>query len=119
MEKYFFIAITVALTACGQLLVKGRAIVHAPTVSGKVGYIVAMYTDPAVLAALIAALLASVTWTLALEKAPLSLAYPIMAMNFAVVPTLAAFIFGEPLSAFRVVALGVIVVGVLMIGLSS
>jgi drug/metabolite transporter (DMT)-like permease len=119
MEKYFYIAVTVALTACGQLMVKGRAIVHAPAVSGKIGYIMAMYTDPAVLAALMAALLASVSWTLALEKAPLSVAYPMMAMNFVVVPTLAALIFGEPLSASRVVALCVIVVGVLMIGLSS
>lgn len=120
MEKYIFIGATVALTVFGQLVIKARATVISPEGNmGKLQYLWAMYTDPAVLSALAAALLASVTWSMALEKAPLSWAYPFMALNFVVVPFIALALFNEPLSAPRLIGLGLIVAGVVINGLYS
>lgn len=118
MDKYVFIGATVFLTVFGQLVVKARATVHAPADAGKIGYVIAMYTDPAVLAALAAALLASVTWALALEKSSLSFAYPFMALNFVLVPFLGAAFFGEPLSWMKLTAIALIVAGVIVNGIS-
>lgn len=118
MDKYAFIGATVLLTVFGQIVVKARSAVYAPSNTGKLNYIFAMYTDPAVLAALVAALLASLTWALALEKSSLSFAYPFMALNFVLVPFLGAALFGEPLSVVRLTGLALIVAGVLVNGLS-
>jgi hypothetical protein len=83
MEKYLYIGATVVLTVFGQLVVKGRSAVHSPANGfGKLGYIFAVYTDLAVLAAMTAALLASVAWALAIEKTSLAFAYPFVAPEF-------------------------------------
>jgi multidrug transporter EmrE-like cation transporter len=120
MEKYLYIGATLGLTVFSQLVVKGRAGVHSPAnEAGKLGYLVAMYTDPAVLAAMAAALLASVSWALAIEKTPLSFAYPFVALNFVLLPILGAVLFAEPLTAFRVIGISLIFAGVVVNGLSS
>jgi multidrug transporter EmrE-like cation transporter len=120
MEKYLYIAATVGLTVFGQLVVKGRSVVHSPAgESGKLSYILAMYTDPAVLAAMAAALLASVAWALAIEKTSLAFAYPFVALNFVLVPILGAVLFDEPLTAARMLGISLIIAGVVVNGLSS
>jgi drug/metabolite transporter (DMT)-like permease len=71
-----------------------------------------MYSDPAVLSALGAAVVASACWALALEKAGLGFAYPFMALSFVIVPVSASYIFGEKLNLVQVLGLSLIVVGV-------
>jgi drug/metabolite transporter (DMT)-like permease len=120
MDKYLFIALTLGLTAYGQLIVKARALVHQPDASAtKLDYLVAMYTDPLVLSALGAALLASVSWALALEKAGLGFAYPFMALSFVVVPVASRFLFGEPIVLLQAAGMAFILGGVALIALSA
>lgn len=114
MEKYLYIACTLALTVYGQLIIKARALVHAPRVASlpKFDYLWAMYTDVGVLSGLAAGVLASVCWALAVEKVDLGLAYPFMALSFVVVPLSASFLFFEPVSLRQFVGLCIIVVGI-------
>lgn len=114
MEKLFYIACTLALTVYGQLIMKARAIAHASDRTGgsKLEYLFAMYTDLGVLSGLAAAVLASVCWALALEKAGLGFAYPFMALSFVIVPLMARTLFGESISPMQIVGIVTIVIGV-------
>jgi drug/metabolite transporter (DMT)-like permease len=114
MEKFFYIACTLALTVYGQLILKARALSHASDKAGggKLQYLFAMYTDVGVLSALGAAVIASVCWALALEKAGLGFAYPFMALSFVIVPLSTRALFNEALSPMQLVGLLLIVAGV-------
>ncbi|KQT57302.1 MULTISPECIES: EamA family transporter [unclassified Aureimonas] len=120
MDKYLFIALTLGLTAYGQLIVKARALQHSTMLSGrKIDYLFAMYTDIAVLSAMAAALFASVCWTLALEKAGLTFAYPFMALSFVIVPVAARLLLGEPISGIQIAGMGFILAGVALTALGA
>lgn len=113
MTAYLFALITLLITAGAQIVMRWRALEHGPGAGGdRWRYLLTMYTDPFVVASLASAVLASVTYALALERLPLSIAYPIMALGFVIVPLLGRVLFGDPLSATQWVGMGLIVVGV-------
>jgi len=116
MDKLFYIACTLGLTVYGQLIMKARALAHASDKGGgsKFDYLLAMYTDIGVLSGLGAAVLASVCWALALEKAGLGFAYPFMALSFIIVPLATRVLFQEVLSPVQFVGLLLIAIGVAM-----
>ena len=73
----------VLLTVYGQLVIKARAIAHAAEASsGKLPYLVAMFTDVGVLSGLTAAVAASACWMLAIDRLDVAYAYPFMALCF-------------------------------------
>jgi len=114
MDKLFYIGCTLALTVFGQLIMKARALVHTSDKAGgnKFDYLLAMYTDVGVLSGLGAAVLASIFWAMALERAGLGFAYPFMALSFVVVPLAASLLFDEAVSPMQFLGLIIIVVGV-------
>lgn len=59
------------------------------------------------------------TWFLALKLLPLSLAYPLQALGYVIVTLLAWSIFSEPTSPVQILALSMIVLGVVLLSLSS
>jgi drug/metabolite transporter (DMT)-like permease len=110
---YLLIALVLALTVYGQLIVKARAVLYSggPGLS-KMGYLAAMFTDIHVLAGLAAAVVASALWFLAIERASLSYAYPFMALTFALVPVGSNWLLHESISPVQWVGIVLIVVGV-------
>jgi drug/metabolite transporter (DMT)-like permease len=113
MDKYVFIGSTLALTIFAQITMKWRALALAPAESGrKVDYLIAMYTDPWVLSCFACAVAASVSWALAIERTPLTLAYPFMALTFALVPLASFVLLRESLSAMQILGAALIVVGI-------
>ena len=74
-----------------------------------------IFTNPFVFIGIILFVLSSVTWLLALSKANLSYAFPILSLGYVVVSVLSWYFFGESLSFLRVLGLGVIVLGVFML----
>jgi drug/metabolite transporter (DMT)-like permease len=120
MDRFVFIGATLALTLYAQIIVKSRALVHAPDVAGgRFGYLIAMYTDWRVLSGFACGVLASVTWALALERTPISYAYPFMALSFVLVPMAAVMLFGESLSPLQMLGIAFVVVGVSLTAFSS
>ncbi len=114
MEKYFYIACTLALTVYGQLILKARALVHSSdgTEGSKLHYLFTMYTDIGVLSAFAAAVLASMCWALAVQKTGLGFAYPFMALTFIIVPLITRTLFNESLSPVQFGGLLLIALGV-------
>ena len=114
MERYLYLALTLALTVYGQLVVKSRSLHFAALSAGgsKLSYLTAMFTDVLVLSGLAAAVIAGASWMLAIERTGVGYAYPFMALSFVVVPLAAALLFGEPVSRGQSVGLAMIVVGV-------
>ena len=110
---YVLIALVLALTVYGQLIVKARAAVYSggPGLS-KMAYLAAMFTDIHVLAGLAAAVLASALWFLAIERASLSYTYPFMALTFALVPIGSKFLLDDLISPIQWIGMGLIVIGV-------
>jgi drug/metabolite transporter (DMT)-like permease len=113
MQKYFFIGATLGLTICAQVVMRWRAVSHVESgTSGKISYLIAMYTDPLVLTMLGFAVAASVCWSLALQRTPLTIAYPFMALSFALVPLASVVFLRETLSWLQIVGIALIVLGV-------
>ena len=114
MGKYLFIAGTLAFTLFGQLLLKSRALALSAAYGRehRVQYLVAMFTDRIVWIGLVAAVLASICWTLAVQQAPLSVAYPFMALSFVFVPLGALLMFGERIAVGQWMGLVMIMLGV-------
>jgi multidrug transporter EmrE-like cation transporter len=57
-----------------------------------------------------------ILWLAILERAPLSLAFPIASVNFCGVVVASKFLLGEPVSRRRWLGVGLITAGVLVIG---
>jgi drug/metabolite transporter (DMT)-like permease len=75
-------------------------------------YLVAMFTDPFVLSGMAAAVVAAMSWTLAIQRTDIGYAYPFMALSFVLVPLAAAVLFKEHVSVWQSLGLGMIVAGV-------
>jgi multidrug transporter EmrE-like cation transporter len=109
---------TMLLVVCGQLLIKWRVGALSDTASPASGSLsrLALYlTDPYILAAYIAALGSSVTWMFVLESYPVSLAFPLhIGLTVIAVVVGGIYLFGEPVTAWRILAVCLIVAGIVI-----
>lgn len=114
---YANIVATVALTVYGQLVFKWRVDNAGELPSGggdRLDYLVRLLVDPWVISVFATALLASVTWALALTKFELSFAYPFMALSFVLVLGFGTAFLSESLTAAKVVGVLLIVAGLIV-----
>jgi drug/metabolite transporter (DMT)-like permease len=115
MLPYLLVFAVLGFTVYGQLMMKARAIALAgPATEGsaKLQYLLAMFGDIGVLSSFAAAVLAAVCWMLAIEKLPISEAFPFMALSFVLVPVGSVVLFGEKIPPIQFLAIGLIVAGV-------
>ena len=112
VEKYLFITATLFLTVFGQLIIKARALSIGHPTGGKIGYLLAMLSDPWVWMGLAGAVMASLFWILTLQQLSVSVAYPFVALSFLIVPVGALLFFGEQISVVQWLGFSLIVVGV-------
>lgn len=115
MVPYLMLLAVVVLTVYGQLMIKARALAHAAEASsGKLLYLMAMFTDIGVLSGLAAAVTASAFWMLAIDRLDVAYAYPFMALCFVLVPAGATFLFGERLPPIQMLGISLIIIGVIV-----
>ena len=114
---YLCIALTIALTVYGQLVIKWQVdrfqSANLVDASGLTFYS-HLLLNPWVISGLLAAFGASMTWMAALSRLDLSKAYPFMALNFVVVTFVAAPLFGEVITPPRLIGLALIVLGLVI-----
>jgi multidrug transporter EmrE-like cation transporter len=111
---YLWIAATIAFTVYGQLAFKWRVDEAAEIPRGlgaKVEYGLRFALDPWMISVALAVVAASVTWWLTLRTFELSFAYPFMSLSFAGVLLLSSLLFGERLSATKVLGVVLIAAG--------
>lgn len=112
--NYLYIVMTIALTVFGQIAIKMQVMqAGALPASGseKLAFLIRLLLNPWIISAFAAAFLASISWMGAMTKFQLSHAYPFMSLNFVIVLLLSAWLFHEPLSATRILGVGLICIG--------
>lgn len=113
---YVYIAMMLALTLYGQLVLKWRvAQIGAVQDSGLVTYLVQLLLSPWVISGLAAAFLASICWMLALTRLELSRAYPFTALGLVLIFAASALLFGETLTPGKLGGAALIVSGICVV----
>ncbi|NRR29103.1 EamA family transporter [Oxalobacteraceae bacterium] len=115
--NYLYIALTIALTVYGQVVLKMQVGAAGPLPAAgpdKLLFVLRLLLNPWVISAFAAAFLASVSWMGAMSKFQLSHAYPFMSLNFVIVMLLGSWLFNEPLSPMRLAGVALICLGTLV-----
>lgn len=104
-----------SISACGQILLK-----HAMTQVGPLnfspGILLRAMRQPFLPVALVIYALALLLWLEVLSKTPLSVAYPVLAVTYVMVPLISQFVFHERLDTSQYVGMFLILAGVALIG---
>jgi undecaprenyl phosphate-alpha-L-ara4N flippase subunit ArnE len=109
MKGILLTFVCVAGIACGQLLFKKGAL----ALDADAG-VAAMLLNPWVLAALAIYGAATLLWIHVLRSTPLTLAYPLFALTFVIVPLLSSAWLKEPLNASSLIGAAIILAGVVI-----
>jgi uncharacterized membrane protein len=118
---YLYIALTIACTAYGQLILKREmnlvwdSLQHYSTV----GLYIQFLLRPFVISGFAAAGLASLFWIAALSRFQLSFAYPFMSLSFVCVVVMSILLFGETLNMYKVLGVLSICGGLVFLGLGA
>ncbi|BCF97351.1 hypothetical protein PPGU19_019200 [Paraburkholderia sp. PGU19] len=117
----FCILAGVALNATAQLLLKAgtNAVGHFDFTMANVipiGWRIA--TQLPIIGGLACYVLSVVVWIVGLSRVDVSIAYPMLSLGYVVNAFAAWYLFGEVLSAQRLIGIGVILVGVVLVARS-
>jgi drug/metabolite transporter (DMT)-like permease len=115
---YVFIALTVLLTGYAQVILKYEinSVQDMPTGLSMIGFLVKFtLLRPLVLSAFLSGFIASFAWMAALSRFELSYVYPFMSLNFVFVVALSFLLFGEGMHPYKLIGLGLICIGVLIV----
>ena len=105
-----YILLAVVLGTAAQLFLK------AGTNAAPVGLGLAL--EPRILAGIGCYAVSLVVWILALSKTPVSVAYPMVSLGFALNAVLAWWLLGEAVTPLRMLGITVIIVGVYLVARS-
>lgn len=115
--SYLFVFITIFLTVYSQIVIKWQVVaagafpVETPD---RLWFLAKLLMNPWVISALLAGLLAVVSWMAAMTKLDLSHAYPFMSLAFVLVLVLSALVFHEPVNAWKIGGLALITLGIIV-----
>jgi drug/metabolite transporter (DMT)-like permease len=111
----------VLLNALAQLGLKAATRVSGPLVAGEAGVWergLQLLSVPPLWYALLAYGVSVIIWLVGLSRVPVSQAYPLLSLGYAINILLAWWLLGEVPNAQRVAGIGVIVVGVVLVARS-
>lgn len=116
MKTYLFILPIAVLVTYSQLIVKWRSSALGKIEdSGFVQHLLKFLTDPVILSAYTAALIASFAWLYVVTKLPLVVAFPVyIGVTFAMVLLGGWFFLSETLTATKLVAVLLIFAGIIL-----
>lgn len=111
---YAYAFLALALTVYGQLVIKWRvdAAGEVPEGESKLRFLLGVMVDPWVISSLVLAGAAALAYLAALTSLPVSRAYPVMALSFAIVVLASAPLYGEALNGAKVAGVSLITLGV-------
>ena len=117
LRSYAYVALALAFTIYGQLVVKWR-VDHAGDfpgdASGQLRFVVRLLFDPWIISAAALTVIAALAYFAALTHLPLSRAYPVMALSFVGVVLASAPLYGEALTVGKLIGLGLMMTGILI-----
>lgn len=104
-----------SISACGQILLK-YAMLQVGPLNFSPAVLLRALGQPFLPIALVIYALALVLWLEVLSKTPLSVAYPVLAVTYVLVPFISQFVFNERLDANQYIGMFLILAGVALIG---
>ena len=107
--------IAAAISAIGQILLKHAMVKHGMIEFSPMG-LFRLLIEPRLVLALSLYAAALLAWLHVLSKVPLSTAYPMLAITYAIVPLLALIFFNEKIYQTQVIGIFFILMGVALIG---
>lgn len=118
LVSFSLIVIGVALNAAAQLLMKAgtNAIGHFEFTRENIVPIgCKLATEWHIVTALVCYAVSVVVWILALSRVQVSIAYPMLSLGYVAVAVATWWLFGEPLTPTKIVGIGVIMLGVVIL----
>lgn len=118
---FSFLMAGVLLNATAQLLLKAgtnRVGEFAFALENVVPVGMKLAFNPFILGGLACYVVSVVVWILGLSRVPVSVAYPMLSVGYIVNAVLAYFLFGESLTAQKLLGIGFIIVGVFLVARS-
>ena len=118
LVSFFLIFTGVMLNAAAQILMKAgtNAVGHFEFSMENILPIgLKLATEWHIVGALFCYAFSVVVWILALSRVPVSIAFPMLSMAYVVNAIAAYYLLGEPFSATKLVGMGVIILGVIII----
>jgi multidrug transporter EmrE-like cation transporter len=111
----------VLLNAAAQLLLKAGTNAVGPFEFSTVNAVpvgMKLALEPHILGGIACYVVSVVVWILALSRVEVSVAYPMLSIGYVVNAVAAYYLFGEAVSAMRLVGIGVIILGVFIVARS-
>ncbi|MCD6282532.1 hypothetical protein J7J84_02855 [bacterium] len=109
---------SIVLGAVGQLMLRYAArLLAAPSQIGIWRWLATVFTTPSVLGAFAFFAVSALLWIVALREAPLTVAYPMVALSYIIIFAGAYFLFAEPITWTKIAGAALIVAGIIIIHL--
>lgn len=117
---FAFICAGVLLNALAQLGLKAATRDTGPMQLSRLGgeQLISVFATPVLWCALLAYAISVLVWIFALSRVPVGVAYPLLSMGYIVNIVLAWWLIGEVPNVQRLVGVGVIVLGVVLVARS-
>lgn len=118
MQTFLLILLSVTLSSGAQILLKMGASsdeVQAALANGPVPAMIAFASNPWIVGGLMIFGLSAISWLVVLSRAPVSMAYPSVALGMVLTVAAGHYLLGEAVSALRLLGLSLIVVGVFVV----
>lgn len=118
-RSLFLILASVSMGVSGQICLKAGmdrvGVLSASSIGSGIQAAFRVLTTPLVFVGLAFYALGAVFWLMVLAELDLSLAYPMLALTYVLIPLAAQFILGEQVPALRWVGIGIIFIGVAVV----
>lgn len=115
---HLYIFCTILFTVYGQIIIKMKIAQYGKLPSSlldKAYFMFQLFLNPWILSGFLSAFIASIFWMAAMTKFQISYAYPFMSLSFVLVFLLSIFLFNEPVTIYKLVGMGFIIVGIFVI----
>jgi len=110
--------ISIVLGAGGQLMLRYAArLLAAPSQLGLWRWLATVFSTPSVLAAFAFFAVSALLWIVALREAPLTVAYPMVALSYIIIFVGSYFLFAEPITWTKILGAVLVVAGIIVIHL--
>lgn len=113
MAKFLFLIIPMTLAIIGQLSFKHG--LNSVVLSPHFGTILKTIFSPYVFIGFVCYGVSSIVWLFVLERFPLSIAYPALALSYVLIVFASAIFLHEPLTVNKVIGSSIILVGVFVL----
>lgn len=115
--SYVYVFASIFLTVYGQIVIKWQVAGAGPfpeATADRAMFLGRLLLNPWVISALAGAVLAALSWMVAMTKLDLSHAYPFVSISFVLVLLLSGLLLNEPIGWYKIVGLVLVVSGVIV-----